>query len=104
MKQIFAALVTLAMSSTSALSSNLENGDMASIELLPGWVQPDGSRMAAIKITLEEGWHTYWRAPGDAGIPPQLTVRSSDNISGIKMHWPTPQVYEQNGMRYVGYE
>lgn len=73
-------------------------------EVLPGWVQPDGTRMAALKLNLAPGWKTYWRAPGDAGIPPQFDWSGSRNVSSVAVVWPTPQVFDQNGMRSVGYE
>ena len=40
------------------------------VALIAGWRQADGSRLAGIEIRLAPGWHTYWRAPGSAGIPP----------------------------------
>ncbi|MEO0999402.1 MAG: hypothetical protein AAFW69_02170, partial [Pseudomonadota bacterium] len=39
-------------------------------ELLPGWVEEDGSLIAALSIDLAPGWKTYWRAPGEGGLPP----------------------------------
>jgi DsbC/DsbD-like thiol-disulfide interchange protein len=59
--------------------------------------------MAAVRITLAPGWVTYWRAPGDAGIPPQFTFSSSSAIQSITPHWPTPEVFGENGMRSIGY-
>ncbi len=41
-------------------------------QVLEGWVRADGTRMAAVQLDLEPGWKTYWRAPGDAGIPPSF--------------------------------
>ena len=73
-------------------------------DVLPGWVQADGSRMAALRLTLEPGWKTYWRAPGDAGIPPSFDWSASRNLASATITWPSPQVFDQNGMRSVGYE
>ena len=75
-----------------------------SAEVLPGWQQADGSRIAAIRFTLAPGWKTYWRAPGEGGIPPQFKWGGSKNLSDISILWPTPQVFHQNGMRTIGYE
>ncbi|MEP2920734.1 protein-disulfide reductase DsbD domain-containing protein [Sulfitobacter sp.] len=72
-------------------------------ELLDGWQQADGTRVSAIRLTLADGWKTYWRVPGDAGIPPQFDWKGSQNMAGIKVQWPTPKVFDQNGMRSVGY-
>jgi DsbC/DsbD-like thiol-disulfide interchange protein len=73
-------------------------------EVLPGWVQADGTRMAALRLTLAPGWKTYWRAPGDAGIPPTFDWSGSRNLSSVAVVWPTPKVFDQNGMRSIGYE
>ncbi|MBW4710554.1 hypothetical protein KX928_22430 [Roseobacter sp. YSTF-M11] len=72
-------------------------------ELLPGWVQADGSRVAAVRLTLEPGWKTYWRAPGDAGIPPRFDWSGSRNLHSVAISWPTPSIFDQNGMRSIGY-
>lgn len=60
--------------------------------------------MAAFRIQLAPGWKTYWRAPGDAGIPPKFGWKGSRNLKTVKFHWPTPMVHDQNGMRSIGYE
>lgn len=78
-------------------------GSPVTAELIDGWQQPDGTRVSAIRLTLAEGWKTYWRAPGDAGIPPDFEWNGSRNLAGVAVSWPTPKVFEQNGMRSVGY-
>ncbi|HEY0214158.1 MAG TPA: protein-disulfide reductase DsbD domain-containing protein [Paenirhodobacter sp.] len=76
---------------------------LAGVQILPGWQAPDGSRIAAIRIALDPGWKTYWRVPGEAGIPPDLDFTGSRNIADLQVIWPTPVVFDQNGMRSVGY-
>ena len=73
-------------------------------KVLPGWVHADGSRSAGLHLDLAPGWKTYWRAPGDAGIPPQFDWSGSRNLQSVAISWPTPKVFDQNGMRSVGYE
>ncbi|MGD9918188.1 MAG: protein-disulfide reductase DsbD domain-containing protein [Paenirhodobacter sp.] len=72
-------------------------------ELLDGWQAPDGHRVAAIRIDLDPGWKTYWRTPGDAGVPPRIDFAGSHNVAGVKVIWPAPVVFDQNGLRTVGY-
>lgn len=72
-------------------------------QLIDGWQQPDGSRVSAVQLTLAKGWKTYWRAPGDAGIPPLFSWAGSQNLAGVSINWPTPIVFSENGMRSVGY-
>ncbi len=77
--------------------------DAIAVRILPGWRADDGRHIAAIEMTLAQGWKTYWRAPGDAGIPPQFDWRGSENLSGVEVNWPTPLVMLQDGMQAIGY-
>ena len=74
-----------------------------SVEVLPGWRTADGTHMTAISIELGDGWKTYWRAPGDAGIPPRISWAGSENVDGAAMHWPVPEIFESAGMQTIGY-
>jgi DsbC/DsbD-like thiol-disulfide interchange protein len=78
--------------------------DIAQVDILPGWRMADGDHMAALRIRLKPGWHTYWRAPGEAGIPPSFDFAGSRNIGRVALHWPAPKVYETGGMTWIGYE
>ena len=55
--------------------------DVVQIEVLPGWQTASGTQMAAIRLTLAPGWKTYWRAPGEGGIPPAFGWAGSQNIA-----------------------
>ncbi|WGW04818.1 protein-disulfide reductase DsbD domain-containing protein [Tropicibacter oceani] len=72
-------------------------------QLRPGWRLPNGDHMAALHLTLAPGWKTYWRAPGDAGIPPLFDWRGNQT-SKVEVSWPAPHVFHQSGMRSVGYK
>ncbi|WP_226554527.1 protein-disulfide reductase DsbD domain-containing protein [Celeribacter naphthalenivorans] len=105
MKTPFAPLATalcLALSAPAAHAQ--EASDMARIDILPGWQMDNGHRMAAIRIRLAPGWHTYWRSPGESGIPPSFNLAGSDNLSHMELHWPVPELFSDNGMWYLGYE
>ena len=71
--------------------------------ILQGWKRLDGTRMAGLSIDLEPGWKTYWRAPGDAGIPPHFEFKDSENVAKITLHWPAPEVFDSDGIRTIGY-
>ena len=71
--------------------------------LLPGWRTARGTHMAALHLSLRDGWKTYWRAPGEGGIPPQFDWGGSQNARSVRIHWPTPEVFEANGMQSIGY-
>ncbi|WP_297774118.1 protein-disulfide reductase DsbD domain-containing protein [uncultured Roseovarius sp.] len=94
-----AAVVSLGALPVFAQSAN----DMVRVSILPGWRMADGSHMAAIKFVLTDGWKTYWRAPGEAGIPPRFDWSASANLERVEIEWPTPQQTMTNGMRTIGY-
>lgn len=78
--------------------------DMVAMRIVPGWQMPDGALMAGLEFRLAPGWKTYWRAPGDAGIPPVFDWSGSRNLAAVEVKWPRPEVFDQNGMRSIGYQ
>ncbi len=78
--------------------------DVVALDIVPGWQTPSGTHMTAMRITLAPGWKTYWRTPGDAGIPPHFDWSGSENVTAAQFHWPVPEVLDQNGMQTIGYE
>jgi len=73
------------------------------LEILPGWRTDNGTHMAGLQVRLAPGWKTYWRSPGDGGIPPRFGWQGSQNLDAAAFHWPVPEVFEDNGMRSIGY-
>ncbi|WP_420023318.1 protein-disulfide reductase DsbD domain-containing protein [Cereibacter azotoformans] len=71
-------------------------------ELLPGW-REGGRHIAALRLRLAPEWKTYWRSPGEAGIPPEFDWSGSENVARVHMHWPVPSVFNLNGMQTIGY-
>ncbi|CUH54237.1 protein-disulfide reductase DsbD domain-containing protein [Shimia marina] len=94
-----AATCALTLSTASAQSFD----QVVQAEVLPGWRNADGTHTAAVRITLNPNWKTYWRAPGDAGIPPQISWQGSRNLANATVAWPTPDVFWENGLRSIGY-
>lgn len=78
--------------------------DPVQIDVLDGGLTARGTYQAALRVTLSDGWKTYWRAPGDTGIPPQFDWQGSRNIGAVSITWPTPDVFDQDGLRSIGYK
>lgn len=90
-----------------------------SAETATEWVSTDQSRLRLIsasegvkghdslrvglQIQLAPGWKTYWRSPGDAGIPPQLDWNGSENLKSVEILWPLPEKFEAYGFSSWGY-
>lgn len=59
---------------------------------------------AGIEIKLDPGWHTYWRDPGDSGVPPTFDFSGSDNVKSATVLWPAPQRFPDGaGGISIGY-
>jgi DsbC/DsbD-like thiol-disulfide interchange protein len=68
-----------------------------------------GSRSGAvllggIAIQLQPGWKTYWRTPGDSGVPPRFDFSKSENIEAVTVLWPAPAKFDDGaGGHSMGY-
>jgi len=59
---------------------------------------------AGIEIKLDPGWHTYWRDPGDSGMPPKIDFSGSDNVKSVTVLWPVPERFPDGaGGTSIGY-
>jgi DsbC/DsbD-like thiol-disulfide interchange protein len=59
---------------------------------------------AGIEIRLKQGWHTYWRYPGDAGVPPRFDFAGSQNVKAVEVLWPAPRRLPEAGLNAIGYD
>ncbi len=98
------AVLALILGSSAACAQTNPYADHLHARLLPGWRNADGSHVAGLELTLAEGWKTYWRSPGEGGIPPQFDWSGSRNLSDLRVVWPRPVVFDQNGLQSIGYK
>jgi DsbC/DsbD-like thiol-disulfide interchange protein len=62
------------------------------------------SYLAGIEIALGEGWKTYWRMPGDAGVPPSFDWAGSTNVASVAVRYPAPSRLHEPGAETIGYK
>jgi DsbC/DsbD-like thiol-disulfide interchange protein len=68
-----------------------------------------GSRSGAVLLggiafQLQPGWKTYWRTPGDSGVPPRFDFSKSENIEAVTVLWPAPTKFDDGaGGQSLGY-
>jgi DsbC/DsbD-like thiol-disulfide interchange protein len=63
-----------------------------------------GPYLAGLEIILADGWKTYWRMPGDAGVPPFFDWQGSINVASVKVLYPAPIRMPEAGGESVGYK
>jgi DsbC/DsbD-like thiol-disulfide interchange protein len=56
-----------------------------------------------IEIRLAPRWSTYWRYPGDAGVPPRFDFSGSQNAASVTVLWPAPKGVSEAESRSIGY-
>src|SRR5258705_287892 len=61
--------------------------------------------MGGIAFQLQPGWKTYWRTPGDSGVPPRFDFSKSENIEAVTILWPAPTKFDDGaGGHSLGYK
>jgi DsbC/DsbD-like thiol-disulfide interchange protein len=60
--------------------------------------------LGGIAFQLQPGWKTYWRTPGDSGVPPRFDFSKSENIDAVTILWPAPSKFDDGaGGHSLGY-
>lgn len=101
-----AAIISLAALGTPALatSSDWVETEGGAVRLVTtGMPGADGRFRGMLEIVLKPGWKTYWRDPGDAGVPPSLDVSRSANIAGAELSFPAPTRHDEGDFTWAGY-
>ncbi|WP_022720931.1 protein-disulfide reductase DsbD domain-containing protein [Rhodopseudomonas sp. B29] len=78
--------------------------DHSSVRLLAG-SRSGAVLLGGIEMQLSPGWKTYWRTPGDSGVPPRIDFSKSDNIEAVTILWPAPSAFPDGaGGISIGYK
>jgi suppressor for copper-sensitivity B len=72
--------------------------------LVAGVLDEQKTITAGLELEMEEGWKTYWRTPGSAGIPPKLLWQNSQGIEDIELFYPAPHRLDFQGFQLYGYK
>ncbi|MEZ5796035.1 MAG: protein-disulfide reductase DsbD family protein [Paracoccaceae bacterium] len=99
-----ALAAALALAPLTAGARGTDQDDVLAGDLLPGWQTDSGAHIAGVRLQLAQGWKTYWRAPGDAGIPPRFDWSGSENLKSVRIVWPAPTVFHTSGFKTIGYK
>jgi DsbC/DsbD-like thiol-disulfide interchange protein len=102
------ASVTLAPIARAQDASAWDKGLHAAARLIAGSMvkTDDGTFLrAGVEIRLDPGWHTYWRDPGDSGVPPTFDFAGSENVKAVTVLWPAPERFPDGaGGHSIGYK
>lgn len=92
---ILAFSITLAMPAYAGETAWQEVAPGVSMRLISsGQIAPDGTTQIAIEIDMPETSKTYWRVPGDTGLPTELDFAGSSGLHRHRIVWPYPTRYQ----------
>lgn len=89
-----------------AMASDWSVNDQGKLRLVSA-VEGVGDRKSialGLEFKLQPGWKIYWRSPGDAGYPPRIDWRKSENVAAAQLEWPVPERFSVLGLETLGYK
>jgi DsbC/DsbD-like thiol-disulfide interchange protein len=104
---LVALLCAVSFPAAAADVSPWDNDIRSAVRLIGGSaISESGTRIlrAGVEIRLQSGWKTYWRYPGDAGVPPAFDFSSSDNVKSATVLWPAPVRFPDGSGNSIGYK
>src|SRR3979411_2099542 len=81
---------SLAIPARAQDSSAWQRDQHSAVRLLAG-SRSGAVLLGGIGFQLQPGWKTYWRTPGDSGVPPRFDFSKSENIEAVTVLWPAPR-------------
>src|ERR1700678_482642 len=100
-----AAVLSLVVPAAPAFAADALAADWAPAAKSQARLIAGGGNLAGFEIALSPGAITYWRDPGDAGLPPTLDFSGSDNGASVEPEFPAPKrIKEADGGEAFGYD
>src|SRR3954471_9670878 len=88
-------------------ASSWDGTERAAVRVISGAARTNASatiQRAGVEIRLASGWKTYWRYPGDSGLPPRFDFSKSRNVKSVGVRWPAPQRLADESGVSIGYK
>jgi DsbC/DsbD-like thiol-disulfide interchange protein len=103
---LFASLMTIFLSFQARAddASAWQRDGHSAVRLLAG-SRSGAVLLGGIAFDLQPGWKTYWRTPGDSGVPPRFDFSKSENVEAVTVLWPAPTKFDDGaGGHSMGYQ
>src|SRR6195256_1899688 len=95
---------SLAIEARAQDASPWQRDDHSAVRLLAG-SRSGAVLMGGIAFQLQPGGKTYWRIPGDSGVPPRFDFSKSENVDAVTVLWPAPTQFDDGaGGHSLGYK
>ena len=99
------AIAAFAMAATIAHAATVRT-DHVTAELVADRTAlvPGTTATIALRLAIDRGWHTYWRNPGESGLPTTLAWRLPPGFAAGDIVWPAPKALPAGPLMNYGYE
>ncbi|CAM5190806.1 hypothetical protein ARD30_07230 [Bosea thiooxidans] len=97
------ALGPAALAQEEAATSPWSASEHAKLRLIAGPTTASGKQRVGVEIVMSPGYKTYWRSPGQFGVPPSFDWTGSTNIGGLDVRWPVPERFQDSAGYSIGY-
>lgn len=98
------AAIALGAGPAPAAGSSWTSVTSSKLRLVAAGATEGGKELAGLQIVMQPGWKTYWRNPGDSGVPPSFDWSGSTNLKDVKVLYPAPHTLDEAGGVAYGYE
>ena len=78
------------------------SNEFSTLRLINGGLK-DGKWQVGLEMTLKPGWKTYWRVPGESGVPPIFDWSASRNVTSVQLDMPAPHRFADANGEGIGY-
>lgn len=102
--KIFLTLLAMASSSLSHALPTVKDHVEAELVAEVRSVQPGVPFWVALRLKMDPGWHTYYKEPGDSGIPTAIRWTLPQGFKAGEIQWPQPRTIEMPPLVNYGYE
>ena len=99
-------LAAVPHASKASEASPWDNGTHSAARLIAAGAMRDQGAVrlrAGVELKLRPGWKTYWRYPGDSGVPPRFDFARSENVRDVTVLWPAPRRFSDGSGTSIGY-
>jgi thiol:disulfide interchange protein/DsbC/DsbD-like thiol-disulfide interchange protein len=102
-----ASTLAAPLAAQNLLSTTVVQSEFSRAELLvhaPNGVVPGQPLWLGLQIRHAPDWHTYWKNPGDSGLPTAFEWQLSPGVQAGEIAWPTPRKFPLGELANYGYD
>lgn len=101
LRSVLCAMVFLCVAASQVFAGHVQAELLADVSA----IQPGKPFWLGVRLSIDPGWHVYWKNPGDAGLPTRVKLTLPDGFTADPLQFPTPRRFEQPGNIVIfGYE